>query len=560
MASSDSDDDSASSSLGDDPSYHLLQRVKSMQHKAYKEKNPSEAAKYYRAAIKELDDNKGIVVDSSFLDGLDDVLVTSLRVDLNSSLADAYLQLGLCFLAQKHYQAALDIDGEHQKNVERLKNVEEDIANYNETVGRFEEKLAELEEAKSSKDMRKMMNISQELADTRDGGKNDAEMVCRSLLVQADSELVLAQALLNDTSCASSYVARVSAVAHLSRSSELCQEVLHRCSEYKVDSHGYNSSDQSEGAAHSYWQVCLRSAEAWVVLGQVLMIEQMEKLFLVPSKVDKWDAEDRQVLYLTLDAAIMHFRSGIDELELLGDDAALPMNLRAFRTRVEVECYSELMAIEVIGENIAKAAEYASTLSQVTHNYVNAAVSTQDVRQICSKIQAAYFGLGSRSVRSSAKVWPIAQVLLYCLAKAWNVAGVAEKEVNVYRGLIRARRKSWAVHGVIADVSPPTTEEAWVDADDMQCLIAALRKTGLEVGDDCPICMEALSSGGVVQILDCRHLFHQNCCKRYFKAMVTHYDIQRAQSGEVVTRSMPCPTCRTEQSFKISPFGDVLDE
>jgi hypothetical protein len=120
---------------------------------------------------------------------------------------------------------------------------------------------------------------------------------------------------------------------------------------------------------------------------------------------------------------------------------------------------------------------------------------------------------------------------------------------------------SWSVHGVIADVSPPTREEAWADADDLQCLIAALRKTGLEVGDDCPICMESLlSSGGVVQILNCRHLFHQKCCKRYFKAMVTPYDTQRAQSGEVVTRSMPCPTCRTEQSFKISPFGDVLDE
>mmetsp|Transcript_31796 Transcript_31796/g.93362 ORF Transcript_31796/g.93362 Transcript_31796/m.93362 type:complete len:558 (-) Transcript_31796:2502-4175(-) len=522
----------------------------------------------YTEGVKSLNRVEATLLDTTYLtvDNNEDNTfdyMRSLRLVLHSNLAETYLRLGMGYKAKEHCHLALTIDEEDDAVHERLRHATLSCEHYSEISAKVFEKVERMDSAKDTGNLVVMVDVARELfrMTKANTGKMDAHLRVKTILGQADSEIILAKALLKESHAVfNNGASSVSAISHFDRCSDLCCEAASLCATYCDDKvFGFDASDTSAMGCNSRWRANILNAEANFKHSRALMMKEMARSKISLSNyiptLKSWNDDDRAGLYSRLASAREHLFTGRGALKsLLGSEEVLSC-LKERKMHLEIEILRRLVLVDWIGLQLQCVKEYAKAVETTFEAMLTQEMNGGEVNNVCAAISRTYESLFDTG---EPVLFPIVSSLLSACIHGYKIAGNNQMQIDTLRLLIGARRKCW-MSRALPSYSPTSETDASEDKTNITQLIDALKKTGREVGEECPICYESLVGSGVVNPLGCDHIFHNHCCQRYFAGKVSSTDMTQALLGHQPLKQLPCPVCRQQHFMKIMGDGSFME-
>lgn len=491
----------------------------------------------------------------------------SLRVTLHSNLAETYLRLGMGYMASNHCNRALAIDKNDPCVPMRLCHAQRMIQHHRSVADKVKGKMNSMETAKKAKSFDRMVAIAKELKEMADTSEKDAHLTVTCLVTAADSEMILAKALLKESSTDTTRNA-IKAVAkiHFRECGKMYDDASDICAPYCLESgsFGFNGADVSLMAIESRWRANLFCAKAGLKHGQALlmieMVDSSSNPFKYASTLKDCSIDGRSALYHRLAEARQFLSTGLEAVQNLHRNDKVQDFLKGRRLLLEVEILLELISIDWIGFKYGVSKELAATIDRTVKSYTTSGMDKAAVIDLCNLVKQKHKTLIHPNSRNA---FSISMRLLSTCLHAATIADDTEMQITMLRELIQTRRMQW-----ITQPSPKyssiSEEDKKDDENSTILLMKALRKTGREISDECPICYESLigsSSGGVVKPLNCGHFFHHRCCQQYYNCSgkVPESDKEKARAGRRIIKELPCPTCRTLHKMRVLKDGSLSE-
>mmetsp|Transcript_18803 Transcript_18803/g.44560 ORF Transcript_18803/g.44560 Transcript_18803/m.44560 type:complete len:665 (-) Transcript_18803:108-2102(-) len=538
-------------------SIHLAQRLREEANEAFNQDDFGTSLKLYMDGLDALNQavSSNHPTDS----------IRSLRLTLHSNLAETYLRLGMGHMAKDHCTFALTIDENDRAVHERFRHAERMAKHHDGVVGKVNEKIGSLETAKNATWLSAMVEVAKELTYLAQSDDLDPYLTVKCWLAAAESDMVLAKSLLQEAP--KGKAAKIAAKIHFNKCCDLYEEVSGTCMPYCDPSgaFGFVCSDTSSMACASRWRANLLCAKAELKHSKALMSIQLIESSLCPltyaATLSSWDENGRTTLHGSLSSAKQHLMTGLDIIKSLDRTDKVPASLKGQQLSLEVEILLQLLSIEWIGLDLRNAKVHAAAIEKTTKTALRpgTAIKERWAIAVCDAIKQSQKSLFPSNERA---MFPVAKYLLSARIYAYMISGATEKQIDMLRQLLKARRLYWISQAVPSYASTSADDASEDNANILQ-LIEALKKTGRDVGNECAICFEPLvgSEGGVVKALSCDHLFHHNCCQRYYtcSGKVSERDLSNARTDQHVTRELPCPTCRKMHRMRILRDGSVSE-
>ena len=491
----------------------------------------------------------------------------SLCVTLHSNLAETYLRLGMGYMASNHCNLALAIDKNDPFVPMRLRHAQRMIQHHRSVADKVKGKMNSMETAKKAKSFDEMAPIAEELKAMADTNDMDAHLTVTCLVAAAESEMVLAKALLKESPAHTTHNA-VKAVAkiHFRRCGEVYNGVSELCKPYCFESgsFGFDGADVSLMAIDSRWRANLFRAKAGLKHGQALMMIEMvdssSNPFKYASTLKDLSTDGRSALYHRLTEARQYLSTALETAQNLHHSDKVQNFLKGRRLLIEVEIALELLSIDWVGLKYDALKESTTAIEMTVKAFARPDFDKTSMIDLCNLVKQKHKTLIHPNSRNA---FLISMRLLTACLHASTTTDDTEMQIAILRELIQTRRMQWITQS-LPTYSSISEDDKKEDENSTLLLMKALRKTGREISDECPICYEPLigsSSGGVVKPLKCGHFFHHRCCQQYYNCSgkVPERDILKARSGRRIVKELPCPTCRTLHKMRVLKDGSFSE-
>ena len=254
--------------------------------------------------------------------------------------------------------------------------------------------------------------------------------------------------------------------------------------------------------------------------------------------------------------------TGLEAVQHLHCNDKVQDFLKGRRLLLEVEILLELISIDWIDFKYGASKELAVTIDRAIKSCTctTSGIDKAAMVDLCNLVKQKHKTLIHPNSRNA---FSISMRLLSSCLHAATIADDTEMQIALLRELIQTRRMQWITQSS-PKYAPISEDDKKEDENSTILLMTALRKTGREISDECPICYEPLigsESGGVVKPLKCGHFFHHRCCQQYYdcSGKVPESDKQKARAGRRIIKELPCLTCRALHKMRVLKDGSLSE-
>lgn len=470
-------------------------KKKKVGNESFQQKDFTTAIQRYTRAIEILHGDGGEGLAKNATREMKDLCVI-----LYSNQAEAFLQLGACFRAERSCENALAIDPSHKKSILRQERAKQAVEKYRATQSRFSMKFQEYVNLVGENEFARAAELAAELKEIA----KDLDVRHRTEAILAESEMCFHQATSDETENLCSDI-------YLEKAAKLADDALSLCHDYERRTFEIDYSETSQRRLSS-GRLHVKAAASWLLLGRIYKAQVGHN--------------DRTGVTAKFNEALAELEKAVAELdggEFFDSEAA---HTRMFTLEQLVEVYSEESQWERVNEiattmteaieHLAETDASRGLFQQFALHVINAANSLADGADITRSLMCRMF---------------------YAVATSWTAYNEFEEAARVYRMLINARHRSWGLKD--GKCVPPDNSEANDDSHDVKELVSLLQKMGRDVSDTCSICLEPFD-GNVVDVLKCLHIFHPGCVREIFEK----YPTSLRQEDDGLVSSGECPNCR----------------
>ena len=557
-----------SNTMSPDPNQRLYRahRLREEANEAFNQDDFSTSLKLYQNGLASLNQIDLAIAKRSIVNSMG-----YLRVTLHSNLAETYLRLGMGYMARNHCNRALAIDKNDPCVPIRLGHAQRMIQHHRSVADKVKGKMNSMEAAKKAKSFDEMVPLAMDLKQMIDTNGMDAHLTATCLVTAAEIEMILAKALLKESSPdtalnAKPFFFKAVAKIHFRECGKMYNEVSQLCAPYcsESGSFGFDGADVSFMAIESRWRANLFCAKAGLKRGQALlmieMVDSSSNPFKYASTLKDFSIDGRSALYRRLAETRQFLSTGLEAIQHLHRNDKVQDFLKGRRLLLEVEILLELISIHWIGFEYGASKELVATIDRAVKSCTTSGVDKAAMVDLCNLVKEKHKTLIHPNSRNA---FSISMRLLSTCLHAATIADNTEMQITLLRELIQTRRMQWITQSS-PKYSPISEDDKKEDENSTVLLMAALRKNGREISDECPICYEPLigsSSGGVVKPLKCGHFFHHRCCQQYYNCSgkVPESDKEKARAGRRIIKELPCPTCRTLHKMKVLKDGSLSE-